>query len=53
MQTDTYRKLKEEFSDVDVVQVFTTDLNGRNISLQVNPNAGINPAIKTGLSACK
>jgi len=37
VQTDIYRKLKEEFSDVDVVQVFTTDLNGRNISLQVNP----------------
>jgi len=37
VQTAIYEKLKEEFSDVDVVQVFTTDLNGRNISLQVNP----------------
>ncbi|MEA2107902.1 MAG: glutamine synthetase, partial [Pseudomonadota bacterium] len=37
MQSAIYEKLKEDFSNVDVVQVFTTDLNGRNISLQVNP----------------
>jgi len=38
MPDTIYKELKQTFADdVDTVQVFTTDLNGRNISLQVNP----------------
>ncbi|MCK5540338.1 MAG: glutamine synthetase beta-grasp domain-containing protein, partial [Deltaproteobacteria bacterium] len=37
MEKNIYEKLEQAFAEVDIVQVFTTDLNGRNISLQVNP----------------
>jgi len=37
MEKVIYEKLEQAFDEVDIVQVFTTDLNGRNISLQVNP----------------
>ena len=32
-----YKQLEKDFANVDIVQVFTTDLNGRIITLQVNP----------------
>ncbi len=34
MEKIIYEKLEQAFAEVDIVQVFTTDLNGRNISLQ-------------------
>ena len=38
MKPISYEKLKKSFTDVDILQVFTTDLNGRIITIQVNPN---------------
>ncbi|KPA17508.1 glutamine synthetase [Candidatus Magnetomorum sp. HK-1] len=37
MKQINYKQLEEDFANVDIVQVFTTDLNGRIITLQVNP----------------
>ena len=31
------QQMEKEMNDVDIVQVFTTDLNGRPVTLQVNP----------------
>jgi len=31
------KKLEQKINDVDTLQIFTTDLNGRSVTLQVNP----------------
>ena len=31
------KDMEQKINDVDILQVFTTDLNGRPVTLQVNP----------------